>query len=583
MPGAPLNPYLADVFAAWNSPTPDPFAPGAQLAGYGPPSATPVVSGTPLAPVAPPPNATGFPSLANVPPAPPPPAPAGPPAPPPEPGMTSAYEDPNALVSRAPPAMSQAPVAPPVGVEPGPAPPPPPQPGPDPHAFDLVPTMGGGSPAHEVDLRGPTLRNAQDVRQDTYASTIGAVGERNARAADTEYQMAVSQERAARLREAAYQQSLAEQDEELQARQDDFDQTARQLSRLGQIDHGRFWASRSTGQKIAGALEVMLSGFTGGQSMIQKRIDDDIKAQEFAYMAGRDAVNAKQSAFSAAMQKYQNANAARLAARVASQDVVAAQLGQIAALNKGNETGNRALEALAQLSNDRMLMIQQGIKFMPAQSGGRYWQDPNTGLIYNETEAKALRAKQVEYGQQERIEGGKVGGQLLLQRDKAALEDGDGSGMTREQRGKLQMEHGEASRAAEEFNSQVDSLINHPVLDRLGVVTAAKAKLPGSQRVAPEAAAAEQDLEKINTQTLQAVGKVAKDADGKPNIAMIERLEKRFSIHLGDTKQMAIQKLEGAREVVNALARQQGATNAPAPNMPVRPNELPSSAKVYKK
>ena len=35
------------------------FAPGAQLAGYGPPSATPVVSGTPLAPVAPPPNATG--------------------------------------------------------------------------------------------------------------------------------------------------------------------------------------------------------------------------------------------------------------------------------------------------------------------------------------------------------------------------------------------------------------------------------------------------------------------------------------------------------------------------------------------
>ena len=409
------------------------------------------------------------------------------------------------------------------------------------------------------------------------------MGERNARAADTEYQMAVSQERAARLREAAYQQSLAEQDEELQARQDDFDQTARQLSRLGQIDHGRFWASRSTGQKIAGALEVMLSGFTGGQSMIQKRIDDDIKAQEFAYMAGRDAVNAKQSAFSAAMQKYQNANAARLAARVASQDVVAAQLGQIAALNKGNETGNRALEALAQLSNDRMLMIQQGIISMPAQSGGRYWQDPNTGLIYNETEAKALRAKQVEYGQQERIEGGKVGGQLLLQRDKAALEDGDGSGMTREQRGKLQMEHGEASRAAEEFNSQVDSLINHPVLDRLGVVTAAKAKLPGSQRVAPEAAAAEQDLEKINTQTLQAVGKVAKDADGKPNIAMIERLEKRFSIHLGDTKQMAIQKLEGAREVVNALARQQGATNAPAPNMPVRPNELPSSAKVYKK
>ena len=67
----------------------------------------------------------------------------------------------------------------------------------------------------------PTLRNAQDVRQDTYASTIGAVGERNARAADTEYQMAVSQERAARLREAAHQQSPSRDEELQQARQDD--------------------------------------------------------------------------------------------------------------------------------------------------------------------------------------------------------------------------------------------------------------------------------------------------------------------------------------------------------------------------
>ena len=79
------------------------------------------------------------------------------------------------------------------------------------------------------------------------------------------------------------------------------------------------------------------------------------------------------------------------------------------------------------------------------------------------------------------------------------------------------------------------------------------------------------------------IGVLALQGAFAEHVAMIERLEKRFSIHLGDTKQMAIQKLEGAREVVNALARQQGATNAPAPNMPVRPNELPSSAKVYKK
>lgn len=568
MPGGPINPYLADVWSA--------FAPGAQLAGYGPPSATPVVSGTPLAPVAPPPNATGFPALADVPPAPPPPAPAGPPpAPPPAPPAP-----PPAAPFVGPVNPSAPPIS--VGVDPGPQGPPAPaspaapQPGPDPHAFDLVPTMGGGSPAHEVDLRGPTLRNAQDVRQDTYASTIGAVGERNARAADNEYQMAVSQERAARLREAAYQQSLAEQDEELQARQDDFDQTARQLSRLGQIDHGRFWASRSTGQKIAGALEVMLSGFTGGQSMIQKRIDDDIKAQEFAYMAGRDAVNAKQSAFSAAMQKYQNANAARLAARVASQDVVAAQLGQIAALNKGNETGNRALEALAQLSNDRMLMIQQGIKFMPAQSGGRYWQDPNTGLIYNETEAKALRAKQVEYGQQERIEGGKVGGQLLLQRDKAALDGEQNGGLGKENAQKLALEEtkGRIERdallnAIGYGQDNVKAIVKGGVTD--DAIALAPAWAPGATK-AREMVSTRESYNNTARLAVAAAYKLSTDATEPKNRALLEEYAGPYVIGPGDNEASALHKMKLLRGLVERGAASKGVTS---PN--AKPAAMPGS------
>lgn len=568
MPGGPINPYLADVWSA--------FAPGAQLAGYGPPSATPVVSGTPLAPVAPPPNATGFPALADVPPAPPPPAPAGPPpAPPPAPPAP-----PPAAPFVGPVNPSAPPIS--VGVDPGPQGPPAPaspaapQPGPDPHAFDLVPTMGGGSPAHEVDLRGPTLRNAQDVRQDTYASTIGAVGERNARAADNEYQMAVSQERAARLREAAYQQSLAEQDEELQARQDDFDQTARQLSRLGQIDHGRFWASRSTGQKIAGALEVMLSGFTGGQSMIQKRIDDDIKAQEFAYMAGRDAVNAKQSAFSAAMQKYQNANAARLAARVASQDVVAAQLGQIAALNKGNETGNRALEALAQLSNDRMLMTQQAIKLMPAQSGGRYWQDPNTGLIYNETEAKALRAKQVEYGQQERIEGGKVGGQLLLQRDKAALDGEQNGGLGKENAQKLALEEtkGRIERdallnAIGYGQDNVKAIVKGGVTD--DAIAYAPAWAPGATK-AREMVSTRESYNNTARLAVAAAYKLSTDATEPKNRALLEEYAGPYVIGPGDNEASALHKMKLLRGLVERGAASKGVTS---PN--AKPAAMPGS------
>jgi len=451
-----------------------------------------------------------------------------------------------------------------------------PQPGPDPHAFDLVPKMGGSSPAYEADLRGPTLRNAQDVRQDTYASTIGAVGERNARAADNEYQMAVSQERAARLREAAYQQSLAEQDEELQARQDDFDQTARQLSRLGQIDHGRFWASRSTGQKIAGALEVMLSGFTGGQSMIQKRIDDDIKAQEFAYMAGRDAVNAKQSAFSAAMQKYQNANAARLAARVASQDVVAAQLGQIAALNKGNETGNRALEALAQLSNDRMLMTQQAIKLMPAQSGGRYWMDPQTGLIYNETEAKARRKQQLEWRQADRTKTFDYGADVNKMYVKNELENGSNGGMGKENAQKLALEEtkGRIERdallnAIGYGQDNVKAIVKGGVTD--DAIAHAPAWAPGATN-AREMVSTRESYNNTARLAVAAAYKLSTDATEPKNRALLEEYAGPYVIGPGDNEASALHKMKLLRGLVERGAASKGVTS---PN--AKPAAMPGS------
>lgn len=563
----PLNPYLADVLAA--------FAPGAQLAGYGPPSATPVVSGTPLAPVAPAPNATGFPSLGDVSvgplsPPPAPVAPIGPPAPTPAMApMSSPTEDPNALVSRAPPLASQGPApAVNVGAEPAPAPAAPQMPaiGPDRHAFDLTPVQGGGVPAHEVETRGPSVLRAQDERNAVVADTIGTVSARNQQMAEDEYQQAISQERAARVREAAFQQSVSEQDDELQARQADFDTTTRQMARLGQVDHGRFWASRSTPQKIAGVLEVMLAGFRGAPSMVMKRIDDDVKAQEFAYAAARDQANARQTAFSAAMAKYQNVNAARAAARAASIDVLQAQLSQIAAKNKGNETGNRALMAIADLQNERMLQIQQGIRFVQPQAGGRYYVNPKTGLIYNEKEAHEYYAKQREYAQQDSQLAGKVGGELIVNRDKVNAENeaSGGSPLTKEQRGKRALEQEEMRTAAIEFNDQVDALKEHPSLAKLSPVGAVMAN--AGPRVAPDSYRVQQDLNEINTSIINAIGKVAKDAEGKPSQKMLQLYKDRFEIKQGiDTAASAREKLDRARNVVNSLARQQGSGASPRP------------------
>lgn len=413
----PSPAYLADIWA--------PFAAGEQLAGVGSPSSTPIMSGQAMPPVAAPPNAGGFPSLtdiANVPPpapiqAPPPaPEPMGPPPPPmpPGPNMSMPTEDPNALVSRAPPNASQGP-APgiQVGAEAGPPPPPP---GPDPHGFPLVAIGGGGTiPAHEIERRGPSVLAAQGQRNAVTGEAIDTVGARNEAAAQDEYAMALQQEREARVREQAIQRSAAERDEELQQRQQDYDGTIQQMSQLGHVDQGRFWASRSTPQKIAGVAELLLAGFKGSQSMLTKRIDDDVRAQEFAYYAARDTGSAKQNAFTMAMQKYQNVDAARAAATAASIGATQAQLGQIAAKWKGTDAANRATEAMAQLENEKMLQIQNGVQFVLPQARAKVYMDPETGLPYDLAGAHKVAEGWRNDRQARDIKTADIGGQLLVQ------------------------------------------------------------------------------------------------------------------------------------------------------------------------
>lgn len=271
------------------------------------------------------------------------------------------------------------------------------------------------SKAFERELRGPSLLAAQGHRNQFSEDTIQGIGERNEAMAQEEYGQALEAERGARDREQAMQQSVLERQDEMAERQADFDATARQLSKQGQLDRGRFWASRSTGQKIAGAVELLLAGFRGAPSIVQKRIDDDVKAQEFAFYATRDTAQAKQTAFQMAMQKYQNADAARAMARVAALDTVQAQLAQVSAKWKGTEAANKADLAMAALQDEKMMQIAQGIQFVPSQYRGRMFIDPRTGLTYSESEAKALDRQMVERNFKRQEKAADVGGQLLVE------------------------------------------------------------------------------------------------------------------------------------------------------------------------
>jgi hypothetical protein len=291
------------------------------------------------------------------------------------------------------------------------------------NAYPLLGVPGGGViTAHELERRGPSLLAAQGNRNEASEQTIDRVNARNQDMALQEQAVLLDQERQARAREAAMQQSFAERDEEMAQRQADFDGTVKQLGKMGTLDRDRFWASRSTGQKIAGFIEMALSGFNRAPSLLQKRIDDDVKAQEFAFYATRDTAQAKQTAFAQAMQKYQNADAARSMARAAGIDTVQAQLAQMGAKWKGTDAANRADMASAALQDEKMMQIANGVQFIPAQSTGRRFYDPRTGLSYSEAEAKAMSAKVDERNFENLKQDAGIGGQMTVEQMKAQTE-----------------------------------------------------------------------------------------------------------------------------------------------------------------
>jgi len=284
--------------------------------------------------------------------------------------------------------------------------------------YHLRPVGGGVIKAHEVERRGPTLLAAQGTRNQMSEDTIDRVEARNEQMANVEQAMALEQERQARVREAAAQQSVAERDEELAGRQADFDGTVKQLGQMGQIDRGRFYASMSTPQKIAGFVELAIAGFRGAPSMILKRIDDDVKAQEFAFYATRDTAQAKQTAFSQAMQKYQNVDAARAVSRAAAIEVTQAQFAQVSAKWKGTESANRADITRAALQDEKMMQAANGIQFVQSQMAARRHYDPRTGLVYSEQEAHAASAKVDERDFENRKQVAGIGGQLKVEEAK---------------------------------------------------------------------------------------------------------------------------------------------------------------------
>ena len=250
-------------------------------------------------------------------------------------------------------------------------------PPPGPEMVDQRPAIslaggGGAYGAREASRLGPTQWAALADANAAQQGAIGGMAMNNAGQAQRDEDVYLQHALDARKREDAAGQVALQREDELRMRAADFDRQARMLSQE-KLDPGRFWATRSTPQKVSAFVAIALGGFLsgakGGENLalnqINHEIDKDIKAQEISYGMKRGGLEAAHTAYGMAMQRYQSADAARAFARVSAMDAVAAEIARQQAQGKGTESQNRAMAALAELQMARADQILKGIQFVP--------------------------------------------------------------------------------------------------------------------------------------------------------------------------------------------------------------------------
>jgi hypothetical protein len=380
--------------------------------------------------------------------------------------------------------------------------------------------------------------------------------------------------------EAAFQKLQADQE----ARHQEVLKTAAQ-ARAMHVDPQHWFKEKGTAGSILAALAMGAGAFaanmphSGGknvaQDILNQAIDRDARAQEKDIEQAWKDVDFQgheaDKAFAADQFKLHNMRMARIGKRDHAMNMIEQQKGltedKVKILNLNNMQAD-----LQKANNDENQKDLEARKAAWARDQQAARQAAAAAEAERKNRLKFARdyaAKNMESGKFEMSDEAKAAGmsrEEALFRQGLALHDGDSSNagfgriVNPEQAGKTGKDD-ETVRATNEFNSQIDDLRKSPIITDTGLGTSLLSKLP--QRLAPDSNRQQTELDAINTRMLQAVGKVAKDADGKPNKEMIERIEHTYGINLGDSPEQKAAKLTAVQDIYNSLARQQGASNAP--------------------
>lgn len=347
--------------------------------------------------------------------APPPQAPVAmvtPPAPAPVPPPAPVEAPAGPIMSKAPPNMSSAPVpqAPvaatpsagsaiaPVNVE-GPTSPPLRAPA---GLTNFGPTVTTpGAPSREAKVVGPQVERIEQEAALAQSQLASGITERSQ---ETALRAAMAAQVEAD-RQAAYRDELerskARHAAEVQRAENDYSDTLDYLATKSQVDPDALWNSKSDAQKVFTGLSIILSqaahGLAGGQgdsSALQqwnKKVDQNIKAQEFAHKAGLDLVSGQKTAFGMLMEKYGDEEAARAGVRVALHDQAIAQAKVLQAQADSAEAASAYDRFIQALTDIRKQEMKNGLRFVPASGGQRMrWVEDFRGQGMWVTEAQAF-------------------------------------------------------------------------------------------------------------------------------------------------------------------------------------------------
>lgn len=237
-----------------------------------------------------------------------------------------------------------------------------------------APVVTGGSPAREINTRGP---QQEALLQEQYMPPIMAtesVRERSVQQAAAEQAMHEEHAKQALDRQAAFERQAARRAQEMQILQADYQNTITELSRF-KVDNNRVWNNTSTLDKIGALALVLLGGVGAGTSgnivlqSIMGNIQEDVDKQKEAYQRGLDLAKGQQSAFSMAMQRYNSEDAAYNAALAAGQEAVAAKISGMNAQWKGTDAQNHADALVGQLASSAIRTRAEGLKYLQPTGG----------------------------------------------------------------------------------------------------------------------------------------------------------------------------------------------------------------------